>query len=171
MPPSRPRLTIRLSPDLAARVAAHVGHGRSVSDIVRQALEAYLGGTASARPTRQTSLSDTTPPLSDASTQASDSLSDIRAQLEAIQHRLTALETASAPVRQRPTPRPTPRPTRPPSGAYDPDAAYARMQTLQAQGLSLAQIAAQLTAEGIPTRRGKPWHKGTVGYLLQQAGR
>jgi hypothetical protein len=41
------------------------------------------------------------------------------------------------------------------------------MQALKAQGLSLAQIAATLTAEGIPTRHGQPWHKGTVGYLLQ----
>jgi len=55
--------------------------------------------------------------------------------------------------------------------AYDPEAAYARMQALQAQGLSLAQIAAQLTAEGVPTRHGRPWHKGTVAYLLKSQGR
>jgi hypothetical protein len=60
----------------------------------------------------------------------------------------------------------------PPSArVYDPEAAVRRMQALQAQGLSLAQVAAQLTAEGIPTRHGKPWHKGTVGYLLQTSGR
>jgi hypothetical protein len=39
---------------------------------------------------------------------------------------------------------------------------------LQGQGMSLAQIAATLTAEGIPTRHGGRWHKGTVGYMLQQ---
>jgi hypothetical protein len=45
------------------------------------------------------------------------------------------------------------------------------MQVLQAEGRTLAQIAAQLTAEGIPTRHGQPWHKGTVGYLLQRQRR
>jgi len=45
------------------------------------------------------------------------------------------------------------------------------MQTLRRQGLSLAQIAAQLTTEGIRTRHGPPSHKGTVGYLLQTHGR
>jgi hypothetical protein len=55
--------------------------------------------------------------------------------------------------------------------AYDADAAYARMQALQAQGLSLAQIAAQMTAEGRRTRHGKPWHKSTVAYVLKTHGR
>jgi hypothetical protein len=54
------------------------------------------------------------------------------------------------------------------AGPYYPVVALARMQALQGQGMSLAQIAATLTAEGIPTRQGRPWHKGTVGYLLQQ---
>jgi len=44
------------------------------------------------------------------------------------------------------------------------------MEALHAEGRSLAQIAAQLTAEGLPTRHGKPWHKGTVGYLLKTYG-
>ena len=51
------------------------------------------------------------------------------------------------------------------------DAAYARRQALQPQGLSLAQIAAQLTAEGRRTRHGKPWHKSTGAYVLQTHGR
>src|SRR5262252_8407265 len=55
--------------------------------------------------------------------------------------------------------------------AADADAAYARMQALQPQGLSLAQIAAQLTAEGLRTRHGKPWHKSTVAYVLKTPGR
>jgi len=55
--------------------------------------------------------------------------------------------------------------------AYDPEAAYARMQALQAQGRTLAQIAAQLTAEGVPTKQGRPWHKSTVNYLLKTRGR
>jgi len=69
-----------------------------------------------------------------------------------------------------PMPRP-PRATPPPTGADTRtagDTALARMQALRAQGCSLAEIAATLTQEGFPTRSGKPWHKGTVGYLLQQ---
>ena len=176
MPPS-PRLTIRLSPGLAARVAAHVGHGRSVSDIVRQALEVYLGGASSSGPTRQTPAADTPQPLADTplplSDILSDMLSDMSARLAAMEQRLTAIETALATVGQGPTRRPTPRqtrPTPPPPGVYDPDAAVARMEALHAEGRSLAQIAAQLTAEGLPTRHGKPWHKGTVGYLLKTYG-
>ena len=55
-------------------------------------------------------------------------------------------------------------------GAYDPHVAVARMHALRLQGLSLAQIAGRLTTEGIPTRSGKPWHKGTVDYLLKTYG-
>ena len=55
--------------------------------------------------------------------------------------------------------------------AYDPEAAYARMQALQAQGLTLAQIAATLTAEGVPTKQGRGWHKSSVNYLLKTRGR
>jgi hypothetical protein len=55
--------------------------------------------------------------------------------------------------------------------AYDPEAATARMQALQAQGRTLAQIAAQLTAEGVATKQGRPWHKSTVNYLLKTRGR
>jgi hypothetical protein len=60
-----------------------------------------------------------------------------------------------------------PFPTR---GAYDPDAAYARVEALQAQGQSFRQIAAQLTAEGIPTHRGGPWGQSSVRYLLKTYG-
>jgi Arc/MetJ-type ribon-helix-helix transcriptional regulator len=41
--PSSPRITIRLTPALEALVSARVRQGSSVSDIVRKALEAYLG--------------------------------------------------------------------------------------------------------------------------------
>ena len=173
MPPS-PRLTIRLSPGLAARVAAHVGHGRSVSDIVRQALEVYLGGASSSGPTRPTPASDTRQPLADTPLPLSDILSDMSTRLAALEQRLAAIETASATVRQSPTRRPTPRqprPTPPRPGAYDPDAAVTRMQALQAQGLTLAQIADQLTAEGVPTKQGRGWHKSSVNYLLKTHGR
>jgi hypothetical protein len=58
-----------------------------------------------------------------------------------------------------------------PASDYDPAAAYARMQALQAEGRTLAQIAATLTAEGIRTKQGRPWHKSTVSYLLKTFGR
>jgi len=45
------------------------------------------------------------------------------------------------------------------------------MQALQATGLSLAQIAARLSTEGLRTRHGKPWHKSTVAYVLKTHGR
>ena len=57
-----------------------------------------------------------------------------------------------------------------PRGTYDPQAAVARIQTLRAQGYSLARIAAQLTAEGIPTRYGLPWQHSSVRHLLKTYG-
>jgi hypothetical protein len=55
---------------------------------------------------------------------------------------------------------------------YDPDVAYGRMRELQQDhGLTLAQIAAQLTAEGLRTKHGRPWHKSTVAYILKTRGR
>jgi hypothetical protein len=57
-----------------------------------------------------------------------------------------------------------------PAHAYDPDAAAARMQALRAQGLSFRQIAATLTAEGIPTQRGAAWNQSSVRYLLKTHG-
>jgi hypothetical protein len=51
------------------------------------------------------------------------------------------------------------------------DAAYQRMVALQTEGLTLAQIAEQLTREGHRTRHGRPWHKSTVAYVLKTYGR
>ena len=50
MPPS-PRITIRLTPALEALLSDDVRQGHSVSDIVREALEAYLQARPTARPT------------------------------------------------------------------------------------------------------------------------
>jgi hypothetical protein len=87
----------------------------------------------------------------------------------------TDLRQAPRPAPQEGPREPTqdaPQTTRsPPPGVYDPAAAFARMQILKAEGLTLAQIAAQLTAEGVPTRQGRPWHKSTVNYLLKTRGR
>jgi hypothetical protein len=53
--------------------------------------------------------------------------------------------------------------TAPQTTGYDPLAAIARIEALRAEGLSLAKIAAQLNAEGVPTRQGEPWGKARVG--------
>jgi hypothetical protein len=53
---------------------------------------------------------------------------------------------------------------------YDPQAAVARIQALHRQGFSTRAIAAQLNAEGVPTRHGQPWGGGSVGYLLRTHG-
>jgi hypothetical protein len=51
-------------------------------------------------------------------------------------------------------------------GTYDPQAAVARIQALRRQGLSFARIAAQLDAEGLPTRYGLPWQHSSVRHLF-----
>jgi hypothetical protein len=46
-------------------------------------------------------------------------------------------------------------------------AVVARLREMRTQGMSLAQIAAELQAEGLPTLSGKGiWQKGTVAKLL-----
>jgi len=59
--------------------------------------------------------------------------------------------------RDRPRPQPSP-----------PQAAGQRIRTLRDQGLSLRQIAAALTKEGIPTRRGGAWYASTVRAVLRR---
>jgi hypothetical protein len=44
-------------------------------------------------------------------------------------------------------------------------------QALQAQGMTLAQLAAQRTTEGLRTKHGRPWHKPTVASVLKTHGR
>jgi hypothetical protein len=80
--------------------------------------------------------------------------------------------------RPRPTAQDAPLGPQPPSPvrSHQPrqaavDAAYQRMVALQAEGWTLAQIAAQLTQEGYRTRQGRPWHKSTVSYVLRTYGR
>ena len=68
------------------------------------------------------------------------------------------------------TPQGTPQPTPHLLGTYDPQAAAARMRALRRQGLSLTQIAAQLDAESIPTRYGRPWEHSSVRHLLKTYG-
>lgn len=56
-----------------------------------------------------------------------------------------------------------------PRGTFDKEAALNRVLELSAEGLSHQQIAERLTAEGIPTMKGGPWNRGTVGKWLKQA--
>ena len=48
-------------------------------------------------------------------------------------------------------------------------AAVARMLELDAEGRSLREIAAVLTAEGVPTKRGGTWASMTVKKILDRA--
>jgi hypothetical protein len=148
--------------------------------LIREALAAYLADTM------PTGLPTDTPTPAD----SADTVRTLQEQLSALTTRVEILEQRPTRRRQpadRSADRRADRPLtgadtpaipadRPPTGAdtapaYDPEAAYARMQALQAQGRTLAQIAATLTAEGVPTKQGRPWHKSTVNYLLKTRGR
>jgi hypothetical protein len=58
--------------------------------------------------------------------------------------------------------------TSPPPPTPSPHAAGQRISALRLQGLSLRQIAATLTQEGIPTRRGGAWYASTVRAVLRR---
>src|SRR2546425_74057 len=199
--PSSHRITIRLTPALEALMSDRVRQGSSVSDIVREALEAYLGVRPTARlterPTQSTSASTSTSAvsgtmsasmsdvlsamlsdivsnaMSDVSASVSD-VADIRERLAQLEQRVEAL---SASVRQSSMlsdmPGDTGTPAQPSPqllGTYDPRAAATRKQELRRQAFTLTQIAAQLTAEGVPTRYGLPWEPSSVRYVLKRYG-
>jgi|SRR5713101_2359643 len=181
-----PRYTVRLPHALDALVQARVRAGTPFAVLMREALSAYLADTP---PTAALTAADT--PLTTGVPIPADSADtgrNLQEQVAALTRRVEALEHALTPRRQAADRDADPGADRPadtldehadssPTGAdtrrgtYDPAAAVARMRTLQAEGYSLAQIAAQLTREGLRTRHGKAWHKGTVGYLLQTHGR
>jgi hypothetical protein len=101
------KISFRLSPALQAALAAHVGQGRRVSDILREALEAYLGVCPTDSPTAPPMpdiVSGAIEDLSGRVTTMARALADIQARLE----RLEARETPPAHVGQGPTVRPTP---------------------------------------------------------------
>ena len=156
------RITIRLSPALAARLATTTGPHHTLADTVRHALEAYLAGESAQRQPPGSHLAD-----------AADTLAAITTRLTHLEQRLMALEAAAA-ARQSPaaSARQPPAAARPPArGTPNVDAAYHRMQQLQAEGLTLAQIAARLTQDGYLTQHGRPWSKSTVSYILRTHGR
>jgi len=165
---------VRLPPALDALVQARVRAGTPFAMLIREALSAYPA--------------DKPPTLPPTPADSADTVQNLQEQLDALVKRVVILEQAPTPRRQirrqsadraptpadrradtMPTPADTPRQL--PPGAYDPAAAITRIQTLQAQGLSQRQIAATLTAEGIPTRRGGPWDQSSVAYLLKTRGR
>lgn len=98
--PTGPRITVRLTPTLEALVSDRVRQGDSLSDIVREALDAYLGGCQTSRQTPALSTSDT----------VSARLSDIASDMADIQQRLGQIEAQMA-ARAAPHPRQTLRQT------------------------------------------------------------
>jgi hypothetical protein len=159
MPPD-PRITIRLSAVLAARLAAKVGPRGNLAASIRRAIEAYLADDPVPRQPQE-------PPMAAMAATPADTaatLAAINARLALIEQRLTVLEATSVGGSQR-------QPAAAMPADADADRAYARMLTLREQGLTLAQIAAQLTTEGHRTRHGRPWHKSTVSYVLRTHGR
>jgi len=183
MSPSQ-RITIRLSPVLAAKLAATMGPHGNLADTVRHAIEVYLEGEPRIRQPRQTPVAaaaDTTATTA-ATTAASlaatlagmaDTLAAIQTRLAAIEQRVEALEAADTYGNQRQPPGQPPQGTPSPQilGLYDPHAAAVRSRDLRQQGLSYTLIAVQLTREGIPTRYGKPWEHSSVRYVYETYGR
>jgi hypothetical protein len=98
-----PRISIRLTPALEAQVQVRVRQGAQVSDIVREALEAYFQGGEHACPTCPTPVSDTTSQMSDIFALLSDKLSDMTTQLERVERRLAVLEATTDAVCPCPT--------------------------------------------------------------------
>jgi hypothetical protein len=121
--------------------------------------------------------------LTTAITDLHEEVCSLREDLRQMPQRTPQERRRSVPTAPQPTPQEAPRvppqdtPQEAPHltpqmlGTYDPQAAAARMQTLRHQGLSLAQIAAQLTAEGVPTRYGLPWQHSSVRHLLKTYGK
>src|SRR5919199_6556219 len=93
--PVLPRISFRLTPALQDAVAARVRQGQSASDVIREALEAYLGVRQTDRPTPM--------PASDTVSDMSDRLEALASDVATMRERLEALEAAVAAVRQRPT--------------------------------------------------------------------
>src|SRR5262249_33527468 len=149
---------------LEARVAERVGQGQTLSDIMREALEAYFG-----LPPAQ--VLDTRPGLSD----MSDTLSDMRARLAQLEARLDELGSG---VGQRPTACPTPAP--PPATPESPPAVPAHVERIaefaaEYSRLSLGELAQELHTRGIysatdrHTGESKPVNRGTLTRWLEQA--
>ena len=101
------KISVSLSLELYELLAAHVRQGRRVSDVIREALGAYLGRRPTERPPA--------PALSDTVTDVAVTLAALAADVAEMRDRLVRLEekveTRSPGVRQRRTGRPPARPT------------------------------------------------------------
>jgi predicted transcriptional regulator len=162
--PGEHRVTIRLDPEQYAELE-HLGrHGQPLAAIVRQALAEY----ATRQPGQPMDPSELATTLADLAA----SLAELQGQVQDLTARVDALAATRQPPAARPRQPAADVAARTGDMTYDPDVAYGRMRELQqTQGLTLAQIAAQLTAEGLRTKQGKPWHKSTVSYILRTRGR
>lgn len=105
--PAGSRLTVRLSPALEARLADRVRQGARVSDIVRDALEAYLGSCPTERPTAEIHASAMVADMADRLSAIASDMTDIQQRLGQIEAQMTT-RAASSP---RPTRRQTDRQT------------------------------------------------------------
>jgi hypothetical protein len=169
------RITIRLTPALAARVSDAVRQGKKVSDIICDALEAYFGGGLTARPTPDTTLSASPFAVSDVlsdmmaarlsavevslSALASD-VSDIRERLRQLEQRMPAL---SDPGGHRPTAQPQPVHYGRPGIARETLQAIADEYTL-CQGLTMREVAQRLFDKGIYRAKAKDGREVPVDH-------
>jgi Recombinase len=141
----------------------------STSELVQQALGAFHPasppGTAAITDTEQLRQC-ITETVSDIVTATLPAL--VRETVEELA-REQATRPATAPKSRGVTVPKTPQ--RVPVGHPSPEkaAVVARLWEMRTQGMSLAQVAAELQAEGVPTLSGKGiWQKGTVAKLLRK---
>ena len=131
------KISVRLTSEIQALLSDHVRHGRRVSDIIRTALEGYLGVRPTEGPTERPTalqLSDAVSDMSDKLTRLASDVSDIRIRIE----RLEAGKTGPSRVRQEQSVRPTTRPT-PQSRASSPRRPGRPSSPLRQQILDLLQ--------------------------------
>jgi Arc/MetJ-type ribon-helix-helix transcriptional regulator len=168
--PQHPKISVRLPPELHALLLARVGHSGRVSDVIREAIETYLG---CARPTDRPTASA----LSDIVFALSDKVDTLAAQVADMQTRLgqhEGQETAPLPaVPQRPTPRPTRQ--QQPGAAVAPHIQRIAAVAAEYDKLSLAQLAHLLYERGVyrardkQTGEEKPVNRGTLKLWLDRA--
>jgi hypothetical protein len=146
-----------------------------MSDIIRDALEAYLARRPTAGPTDR----PTPPPVSDVLSDMSDRLtalgsdvSDLRTRLERLEAGARGTPRVRQPQPLRPTPRPTPPDQRPVPGRGLPRATLEAIadERTRCQGLSLRAFARQLFDTNIYRAKGdRPVDAGTLARWLRQA--
>lgn len=109
------RITIRVSDTLLAALTACVRQDTTVSDVIREALEAYLGVAPARRQTPQGAASDATAPLVEELQALRGDVAGFRERLTQLEERLDAMsDTRSDSLPPPPPQRQTERPTAPP---------------------------------------------------------